>query len=563
MVRAAIGKHTLGVSPAALALAWADWALHLAGSPGKREQLAEKAVRKTVRLAAWMGHAAGDAQTPPCIEPLPQDTRFRGEAWRRWPFNLIYQAFLLNQQWWDSATHGVGGVSVHHENVVAFTARQMLDVISPANFIVTNPEVLAATAETGGANLVRGVTNLWEDWERALGGRPPIGAEAFTPGRQVAVTQGQVVYRNHLIELIQYTPTTQDVQAEPILITPAWIMKYYILDLLPENSLVRYLVERGHTVFMISWRNPTAMDRDIGLEDYLRLGVLDALDAIAVIAPGRKVDAVGYCLGGTLLAIAAAYLAREGQDRLNSVTLLAAQTDFCEPGELSLYIDESQLDFLESIMLDQGYLDSHQMAGAFQLLRSNDLIWSRVVHEYLMGRRPAMSDLMAWNADTTRMPFRMHSEYLRKLFLENQLFEGRYQLGGRPVNLADIRAPIFCVGTERDHVAPWRSVFKIHLVSKAEVTFVLTSGGHNAGIVSEPGHPGRHFRIACQADAVQSVDPETWLARTPERQGSWWPAWAAWLKECSTGTSAPPEMAAAEKGFPPLVAAPGSYVLER
>jgi polyhydroxyalkanoate synthase len=564
MLRAAIGKSTMGISPAALGLAWADWALHLAGSPGKREQLAEKAVRKAVRLATWAEHAAVDPATPPCIEPLPQDQRFRGEAWRGWPFNLMYQAFLLNQQWWDSATHGVGGVSAHHEDVVAFTARQLLDMVSPVNFIATNPEVLIETVRSGGRNLVQGAMNLWEDWERAVGGKPPIGAEAFAPGREVAVTPGEVVYRNRLIELIQYAPATETVRAEPILITPAWIMKYYILDLSPQNSLVRYLVERGHTVFMISWRNPGAEDRDLSLDDYLQMGVIAALEAIEAIVPGRKVDAMGYCLGGTLLAIAAAWLAREGRDRLNSVTLLAAQTDFTEAGELTLFIDESQLDFLESIMWDQGYLDTRQMAGAFQLLRSNDLIWSRVTQEYLMGRRPPMSDLMAWNADTTRMPFRMHSQYLRRLFLENELFEGRYTVDGRPISLADIRAPIFCVGTEWDHVAPWRSVFKINLAAKTEVTFVLTSGGHNAGIVSEPGHPNRHFRIAVQAETDPYLDPETWSARTPAQAGSWWPAWAAWLDRCaSAGSGPPPPMGAPEQGYPPLLAAPGGYVFER
>lgn len=563
LLRAAMSRYTLGVSPAALTLAWVDWGLHLAASPGKRAQLEEKAVRKGVRLASWAAHSLADPTTPPCIEPLPQDARFRGEAWSRWPFNLIYQSFLLTQQWWHSATHGVSGVSSHHQDVVAFTARQLLDMVSPVNFIPSNPEVLETTLKAGGLNLVHGAANLWEDWERALGGKPPIGAEAFRPGEEVAVTPGEVVFRNRLMELIQYAPQTGEVCAEPILITPAWIMKYYILDLSPANSLVRFLVEQGHTVFMISWRNPTAEDRDLGLEDYLRLGVLEALDCIAAIAPGRKVDAMGYCLGGTLLAIAAAYLAREGDDRLNSVSLLAAQTDFSEAGELTLFIDDSQLDFLESMMWDQGYLDTRQMSGAFQLLRSNDLIWSRVVREYLMGRRPAMFDLMAWNADTTRMPFRMHSEYLRKLFLENELFEGRYEVDGRPISLSDIRVPIFCVATERDHVAPWRSVYKINLFRKADLTFVLASGGHNAGIVSPPGRPGHGFRIARQQQGAPYVDPETWMARTPPQAGSWWPSWTAWLEARSSGRTAPPAMGAPEHGYPPLLQAPGAYVHQR
>ncbi len=407
--------------------------------------------------------------------------------------------------------------------------------------------------------------NFFADWERAAGGKPPLGADAFQPGETVAVSKGQVVYRNRLIELIQYSPETAEVYGEPVLIVPAWIMKYYILDLSPANSLVRYLVGRGHTVFMISWHNPTAEDRDLGMDDYLRLGVLDALKAVQTIVPGRNVNAVGYCLGGTLLSIAAAFLAREGEAAFNSVTLLAAQTDFTEAGELMLFIDDSQVNYLEDIMWDQGYLDTKQMSGVFQLLRSNDLVWSRLVHEYLMGQRALMidNDLMAWNADTTRMPFRMHSEYLRCLFLNNDLFEGRYKVEGRPVVLSDIRAPIFAVTTETDHVAPWRSVYKINLVSDADVTFLLTSGGHNAGIVSEPGHRRQHFRVSHRPVGETYIDPDTWYQNNPTAEGSWWPVWAEWLERKSGGRGAPPKLGAPDKGYPPLGSAPGSYVFER
>jgi polyhydroxyalkanoate synthase len=377
----------------------------------------------------------------------------------------------------------------------------------------------------------------------------------------VAVTKGSIVYRNKLIELIQYAPLTDKVRPEPILIVPAWIMKYYILDLSPQNSLVRYLVEQGHTVFMISWKNPDAGDRDLTLDDYRRLGVMAALDAIGGIVPDQKVHAVGYCLGGTLLSIAAAAMARNGDARLASLSLLASQVDFTEPGELALFINESQLAFLDSVMWKQGYLNTTQMAGAFQMLRSNDLIWSRIVREYLMGERAQMNDLMAWNADATRMPYRMHSEYLRKLYLNNDLAEGRLKVDGRPVHVSDIRVPIFAVGTVKDHVAPWRSAFKIDMLSDTDVSFALTSGGHNAGIVSELGHPRRTYRVRHRKAEDLHMDPDTWLNETPEREGSWWPAWVDWLTAHSGDMSGPPPMGC--KDHPPLEDAPGTNVFQK
>ena len=562
MLHAALGRMTSGVSPAALALAWLDWTLHLAQSPGKWARLTEKAWRKAGRFGEYAARAAA-GRAAPCIEPLPQDRRFSGEAWQHWPFNVIQQGFLLNQQWWHNVTTGIGGVSPHHEQVVSFVARQLLDTMSPVNYIATNPDVLRATCAEGGMNLVRGAAHFADDWRRMLADRPPAGAEDFVPGRQVAVTPGRVVLRNRLMELIQYTPTTPDVHAEPVLIVPAWIMKYYILDLSPRNSLVKYLVDRGHTVFMISWHNPTDADRDLGMDDYLRLGVLAALDAVGAIVPGRGIHTAGYCLGGTLLAIAAAWLAGRRDERIRSLTLFAAQTDFTEAGELSLFIDDSELNILEDMMWRQGTLQTRQMAGAFQLLRSNDLIWSRIVNDYLLGTRAPMNDLMAWNADATRMPYRMHSEYLRRLFLKNDLFEGRYRIDGTPVALADIRAPLFVVATETDHVAPWKSVYKINLVAGADVTFVLTSGGHNAGIVSEPGHRGRHFRLARRGDGDTWQAPDDWVAATPPSDGSWWPAWADWLEAGSPARTAAPPLGAPAHGYAPLDPAPGRYVLER
>jgi polyhydroxyalkanoate synthase len=439
-LHAAAAHFTAGLSPAALAQAYLDWATHLANAPGKRMQLVDKALRKAVRFADYAGRccASGGGTADCCIEPLPQDRRFAGEDWHRWPYNLIHQAFLLNQQWRHNATTGIRGISRQHEDLVEFMSRQILDMVSPSNFLATNPDVLRVTAATGGMNLVSGLKNLAEDWERAASGRRPVGTENFMVGRDVAVTLGKVIYRNRLIELIQYAPATGTVRPEPVLIVPAWIMKYYILDLSPRNSLVKYLTEQGFTVFMISWKNPGPQDRDLGLDDYRARGVMDALDVVNAVVPNQKVHAAGYCLGGTILSIAAAAMARDGDERLRSMTLLAAQTDFTEAGELMLFINESQLAFLEDMMWEQGFLDSRQMAGTFQLLHSNDLVWSRMVHEYLMGERAPMTDLMAWNADATRMPYRMHSEYLRKLFLDNDLAEERFTVAGKPVALTSV-----------------------------------------------------------------------------------------------------------------------------
>ncbi|HET8701894.1 MAG TPA: alpha/beta fold hydrolase [Nitrococcus sp.] len=559
-----IGRFTAGMSPAALMLAYGDWWSHLVTSPGKQAQLVYKAWRKAGRFAAYLPRAIYSDHVPPCIEPLPHDKRFRDESWQEWPFNVIYQSFLLTQQWWHNATTGIGGVNKHHEDVVSFTTRQIQDMFSPSNFLTTNPKVLHCTLERGGRNLLNGAHNYWEDIARFASDQPPLSVEQFTPGRQVAVTPGKVVYRNRLIELIQYTPTTEQVQAEPVLIVPAWIMKYYILDLSPDNSLVRWLVGQGRTVFMVSWKNPDRGDRDLTLEDYRRLGVLAALAAVNTIVPGRRVHAVGYCLGGTLLSIAVAAMARDGDDRLASITLFAALTDFEEAGELELFIDDSQVHFLEDIMWQQGYLEAWQMKGVFQALQSNDLIWSRLVQDYLLGKRAPMFDLMAWSTDGTRMPFRMHSEYLRRLYLANELAEARYRVDGYPVVLRDIERPMFVVSTRTDHIAPWRSVYKIHRLTAGEITFVLTSGGHNAGVVSEPGHPRRVYQIAVRGADAPYVDPDIWYAEVPERAGSWWPEWCAWLLEQSSGQVVElPPMGAPDRGYPPLEDAPGQYVLQR
>jgi polyhydroxyalkanoate synthase subunit PhaC len=560
---AGLARLTAGLSPAAIVDAFMDWAVHLAISPGKQVELATRGARKWARLTQFASRCALVGGTgDPCIEPLPQDRRFAEREWSQWPFNLVQQSFLLQQQWWENATTGVDGVTKQHQAVVEFMTRQIVDMASPSNFIATNPVVQRRILETGGQNLVHGLRNFLDDWERIVRSKPPAGTEAFRPGRNVAVTPGKVIYHNNLIELIQYNPTTEEVRPEPILIVPAWIMKYYILDLSPGNSLVRYLTDQGFTVFIISWKNPTAEDRELGLDDYRELGVMAALDAVNAVLPDRKVHAVGYCLGGTLLSIAAAAMARDGDQRLTTLSLLAAQNDFREAGELSLFINESQLHFLEDLMRSQGYLDTRQMAGAFQLLRSNDLIWSRLIRHYLMGERTPLNDIMAWNADATRMPYRMHADYLRQLFLNNDLAEGRFQVDGRPVAVSDIRVPIFAVGTERDHVAPWRSTFKIHLLADTDVTFLLTTGGHNAGIVADPSRAGGSFQVLTRSAVGHYLDPDTWIKIAPRFEGSWWPEWTRWLVSHSGELTKPPAVGAPARGYPALCDAPGTYVLQ-
>ncbi len=561
-VKLGLARLAHGVSPASLALAYSDWFTHLLVSPSKQAELAGSALRKAL---SWQQYAA-NAWHPKarcCVEPLPQDKRFSPREWQALPFNAMAQAFLLQEQWWSETMTGVRGVSSHHEHVADFTARQWLDTWSPSNFIATNPQVLKQTATTGGTNLASGFANWWHDALTVLGDGRPRGVEEFAPGKAVALTPGKVVFRNRLVEVIQYEPVTPTVRVQPVLIVPSWIMKYYILDLTPDDSLVKYLVAQGHTVFVVSWRNPGSQERDLGLDDYLELGLMCAVGAVQSQRPGAGIHAAGYCLGGTLLAVAAAVLGARQRNPFRTVTLLAAETDFEAPGELGLFIDESQISFLEDLMAERGYLDGRQMAGAFALINSKDLVWSKLVHEYLMGAQTPMTALRAWNADATRLPARMHSEYLRRLYLHNDLAEGRYKVRSQAVSLADIKVPMFVVATERDHVSPWTSVYKIQRLTHATVSFVLSSGGHNVGIVNPPAGPAAHpqasYRFASHAAHKAPVDPQAWREAAPQFAGSWWPCWQQWLGRHSSGQIEPgPVAGLMQAGLPVL--APGTYV---
>lgn len=558
-LKIAIARAANGISPASVIEAHTDWFLHLLVSPSKQTELWTSALQKSL---CWLEYLARANQVPveECVHPAPQDKRFSHREWQAQPFHALAQAFLLQQQWWDEAAHGVRGVSRHHEDVTAFMLRQWLDMWSPSNFVATNPQVLKHTLDAGASNLATGFANWSRDALAVLAGGKPRGVEEFRPGKAVALTPGQVVMRNDLIELIRYEPATPQVYKEPVLIVPSWIMKYYILDLTPDDSLVRYLVEQGHTVFMLSWKNPSAQDSGLTMGGYLELGVMEALRAVQAERPHIGIHAMGYCLGGTLLAAAAAVLSAKHKHPLKTISLLAAQVDFREPGELGLFVDESQIAFLEDLMAESGYLDGRRMAGAFQLINSKDLVWSKLVHEYLMGATTPMTALRAWNADATRMPARMHGEYLRRLYLHNDLAEGRFRVNGTPVSLDDIHVPMFVTATERDHVSPWHSVYKIMRLTHAPVAFALTSGGHNVGIVNPPigplAHPEATYRFATHAPRQAPADAQQWFDEAAQLRGSWWPCWQKWLAQHSSGRIAAKPMR------PGLMPAPGSYVFQ-
>lgn len=556
--QAAVARLMGGVSSHAFVEAWSDWAQHLPRAPGRQMELAEHAQRNLMKLATL---ATSPGSAPP-FAPKPYDHRFDHEGWQKQPFQMWQQGFLAVQDWWDRATDPMRGLRAEDAERTRFLARQTLDVLSPSNAPLLNPEIIAETQATGGRNLAEGAAHFAHDALKTVTGQRDPAPEGYIVGKDLACTHGQIIYRNDLMELIQYTPQTPQVHARPILIVPAWIMKYYILDLSPENSMVRYLVGQGFTVFMISWTNPTAQQRDLSLEDYRMRGVMAALDAVSEVVPDTPVQAVGYCLGGTMLAIAAATMARDGDTRLASVTLMAAQIDFLEAGELLLFLDESQIAFLEDLMWEKGYLDRPQMARAFATIRAEDLIWTRAVQRYFLGREDVPTDIGVWLSDTTRMPARMHSQYLRGLFLENRLTAGRFAVADWVIALKDVSAPMFVVGTETDHIAPWRSVYKTKLFTDNDLTFVLTKGGHNTGILSQPGHKRRHFRIGHRAAGGMYVGPDAWLEQTAAKPGSWWPDWAEWLSAQGGGLVDAPLTAARGKGLAPLCYAPGTYVMQ-
>ncbi len=501
------------------------------------------------------------AAAEPVAEPEHADRRFKDPAWEdNQLFDFIKQSYLLSARWMQSTVRDVDGLDEKTAQKVDFYTRQFVDAMAPSNFIMTNPEVLRETLESGGENLVKGLENLLEDLERGKG-RLHIKMtdyDAFKMGENIAITPGKVVYQNDLMQLIQYTPTTETVHKRPLLIIPPWINKFYILDLREKNSFIKWAVDQGLTVFVISWVNPDEELSHKSFEDYMLEGPLTALDQVEQACGEKNVNAIGYCLGGTLLACTLSYMAAKGDDRIKSATYFTAMTDFTEPGELGVFIDEEQLTALEEQMSEQGYLEGSHMATTFNMLRANDLIWSFVVNNYLLGKDPFPFDLLYWNADSTRMPADMHSYYLRTMYQDNMLVKpGGVTLDGVPIDLTKIKTPTFMLSTREDHIAPWTSTYAATQLFSGPVEFVLAASGHIAGVVNPPAANKYSHWI----NTENPKDPDAWFKGSTEHPGSWWPEWLRWV-----GKGSGPKVAAREPGdgkLKVLEDAPGSYVKVR
>ena len=487
----------------------------------------------------------------------PADRRFKDPAWdENALFDYIKQSYLLSARWLQQTVSEVEGLDDKTAQKVDFYTRQFVDAMAPSNFLLTNPEVLRATAESGGENLVNGLKNLLGDLERGKGklSISMTDASKFELGKNVAVTPGKVVFQNALMQLIQYEPTTPKVSKRPLLIIPPWINKFYILDLREKNSFVKWATDQGQTVFIVSWVNPDADLARKSFEDYMLEGTLAAFDAIEQATGEREINAIGYCLGGTLLSCTLAYMQAKKDDRVKSATFFVTLTDFAEPGELGVFIDEEQLQFLEGKMNERGYLEGSEMATTFNMLRANDLIWSFVVNNYLLGKDPFPFDLLYWNSDSTRMPAAMHSFYLRNMYQKNLLAQpGGITLAGVPIDLGRIKTPSFFISTREDHIAPWKATYAATQRFGGPVRFVLAGSGHIAGIVNPP--PGKY---PYWTNDKNPPTPDAWLAGAEQHEGSWWPEWNAWVKKHAGG-----QVNARKPGdgkLKVIEAAPGSYV---
>ena len=514
-------------------------------------------------LSLWQSTARRlmGEDSKPVVEADKGDRRFKDELWEQNEvFDFIKQSYLLTSRWMQGVVNNVEGLDNQTAKKVDFYTRQFIDAMSPSNFVATNPEVLRATVESGGENLLKGLNHLLEDLERGKGKLSirMTDLDAFKVGENIATTPGKVVYRNDLMELFQYTPTTETVHKQPLLILPPWINKFYILDLRPKNSFIRWAVSQGHTVFVCSWVNPDEKLAQKSFEDYMKEGPLEALTQIEKATGERQINAIGYCLGGTLLSATLAYMAAKNDDRILSATFFTTMVDFTDVGEMSVFIDEAQLQSLEERMNSQGYLDGSEMAGTFNMLRANDLIWSFVVNNYLLGKEPFPFDLLYWNSDSTRMPAAMHSFYLRNMYQHNKLSQpGGISLDGVDIDLRKIKIPTYLISTREDHIAPWKTTFAATQLYSGPVKFVLSASGHIAGVVNPP-EAGKY---CFWTNAKKIKDPETWLKGATQNEGSWWPDWQKWIAK-TAGAQVPARQPGSGK-LKALEDAPGSYVKVR
>lgn len=502
-------------------------------------------------------HKLAGEEKPPVIAPDSKDRRFKDQAWQENAvFDFLKQSYLLSARWLQNTVGDVEGLDLHTSRKIDFYTRQFIDAMSPSNFLMTNPEVLKATIDSNGENLVKGLGNLLEDLGRGKSSLriSMTDQKAFEVGKNLATTPGKVIFQNDLMQLIQYEPSTKEVYKTPILVQPAWINKYYILDLQGENSLVKYLVDEGYTVFIISWVNPNEKLSKKSFDDYMAEGPLAAMDAIEKVTGEKEISVIAYCLGGTLLAITLAWLtAKKQANRIKSATYLTTMIDFSEAGELSVFVDEEQLKMLESRMSQQGYLEGSEMAMTFNMLRANDLIWSFVVNNYLLGKDPFPFDLLYWNSDSTRMPATMHSFYLRNMYQNNKLVQpGALKIGGVPIDLTTITTPTYMLSTREDHIAPWKSTYAATQIYGGDIRFVLAASGHIAGVINPPAKQKYCHWVSHGHDFPKS--PDTWLEGAREDPGSWWPDWINWHKKFAGGKVPAREI---KKSLEP---APGSYV---
>jgi polyhydroxyalkanoate synthase len=546
------------VDPAEMTRAFQTVWLDAIRNPGRAWSHYTEFVQGYTRIMAdaslqfWSGQRADQA----VIDPERGDKRFSAPDWQRNAvFDALKQSYLLAATTLLRTASEIEGLDAHQQRKLVFYLRQFLDTISPSNYLFTNPQVLHEALETGGQSLADGMRNLLRDV--GAGQIKMTDTDAFAPGRNLALTPGQVVLRNKLIELIQYAPQTEQVQSVPLLFIPPWINKFYILDMQPQNSLVRFLTDQGFTVFMISWKNPAPAMDDTTFEDYLKLGPLAALDAVKDITGAAQVLPIGYCIGGTLLSMTLPYLAARGDATVKAATFMVALQDFSEVGDTSVFIDEPQVAYIEDQMLQRGYLDNRQMATMFNMLRANDLIWSNVVNNYLLGKEPPAFDLLYWNADGTRMARAAHSFYLRNTYLENNLIEpGKIVLDGVPIDLADIQQDLYIVGAEQDHIVPWQAAWQLMQLASGKSRFVLAGSGHIAGMINPPTK-GRGYRT----NTRRAASPDRWLAGTEQHPGSWWTDWVEWLRPRTGKRVSPPSLGSAQ--YPPVAPAPGTYVMEK